>query len=53
VAFALEIARAQSERMQAAVAEAKEQKNIDAAVNLAATNKRLLALMEEGQKMVG
>ena len=52
VAFALEIARAQSERMQAAVAEAKEQKNIDAAVNLAATNKRLLALMEEGQRLV-
>jgi hypothetical protein len=39
--------------MHAAVLEAKDQKNIDAAVNLAATNKRLIALIEEGQKMVG
>lgn|GEM_PF-288098 len=53
VGAALEIARVQSEKMQAAVMEAKEQKNIDAAVNLAATNKRLLALIDEGQKIIG
>jgi hypothetical protein len=53
VTAALEIARVQSEKMHTAVLEAKDQKNIDAAVNLAATNKRLIALIEEGQKMVG
>ncbi len=49
---ALELARKQAVEMEARVAEAKESKNIDAAVNLAATTKRLLALIEEGEKML-
>lgn len=50
---ALEIAQRQADKMQASVAEAKELKNIDAAVNLAATSKRLLALIEESHKIAG
>jgi hypothetical protein len=53
IAAALEIAKVQADKMQASVADAKEQKNIDAAVNLAATNKRLLALIEEAKALVG
>jgi hypothetical protein len=37
--------------MRDQVAQAKEAKNIDAAVNLAATNKRLLGLIAEGEKL--
>jgi hypothetical protein len=48
---ALDLARNQIEAMEAHVAGAKEANNIDAAVNLAATAKRLLALMDEGQKL--
>jgi hypothetical protein len=48
---ALEIAQRQAEDMKAHVIQAKEAKNIDAAVNLAATAKRLLALVDEGQKL--
>lgn len=48
---ALEIAHLAVEDMRDQVARAKEAKNIDAAVNLAATTKRLLALITEGEKL--
>jgi hypothetical protein len=48
--FALELARKQAADMQAQVAGAKQANNIDAAVNLAATTKRLMALIDEGEK---
>jgi hypothetical protein len=47
---AMDIARAQSEEMKQHVEAAKEAKNIDAAVNLAATSKRLLSLIAECEK---
>lgn len=50
---ALDLARAQTSVMEAQVQKAKEARNIDAAVNLAATTKRLLALIEEGVKLLG
>jgi hypothetical protein len=49
--MAVEIAQRQAEDMKAQVLQAKESSNIDAAVNLAATGKRLLALVEESQKL--
>jgi len=49
--FALEIAQQQGANMDVAIAQAKEAMNIDAAVNLAATKKRLVALMEEAHKL--
>lgn len=49
--LALELAKAQATEMEAHVAEAKEAKNIDAAVNLAATTKRLMALIDEADKV--
>lgn len=48
---ALEIAHLAVEDMRDQVARAKEAKNIDAAVNLAATTKRLLALITEAEKL--
>ncbi|HKF21535.1 MAG TPA: hypothetical protein VKE93_08205 [Candidatus Angelobacter sp.] len=51
--LALEIARRQIEEMRTHVTRAKEANNIDAAVNLAATAKRLLALVDEGEKLHG
>jgi hypothetical protein len=51
LAAALEIARRQIEEMKVHVTKAKEVNNIDAAVNLAATAKRLLALVTEGEKL--
>lgn len=50
---ALDIARAQVEEMKVHVEAAKEAKNIDAAVNLAATSKRLLSLIADGEKVQG
>ena len=47
---AVEIAQRQAEEMKLQVKVAKEASNIDAAVNLAATGKRLLALVEEAHK---
>jgi hypothetical protein len=41
------------EEMKVHVEAAKEAKNIDAAVNLAATTKRLLSLIAEGEKVAG
>lgn len=49
--LALDIARRQVEEMKGQVELAKAASNIDAAVNLAATAKRLLALVEEGEKL--
>ena len=49
--LALDIARRQVDEMKTQVERAKEASNIDAAVNLAATSKRLLALVEEGEKL--
>jgi hypothetical protein len=51
VAVALALARAQISEMESQVISAKESNNIDAAVNLAATTKRLLALIDEAQKV--
>ena len=52
LAAAMDIARAQVEEIKAHVDAAKEAKNIDAAVNLAATSKRLSTLVAEGEKLV-
>lgn len=51
VALALNLARKQVGEMQAQVIAAKEASNIDAAVNLAATTKRLLSLIDEAAKV--
>jgi hypothetical protein len=51
--FALDLARKQTAEMEVQIAAAKDDNNIDAAVNLAATTKRLLALIEEGAKLHG
>ena len=50
LAAALDIARTQVEEMKTHVDAAKEANNIDAAVNLAATSKRLLSLIADGEK---
>jgi hypothetical protein len=49
---ALEIAHLAAHEMRKDVADAKEQKNIDAAVNLAASAKRLLALIEQAENLL-
>ncbi|HEY6250558.1 MAG TPA: hypothetical protein VI685_11410, partial [Candidatus Angelobacter sp.] len=49
--IALEIAHLVAEEMRHHVEQAKEARNIDAAVSLAATNKRLLGLIAEGEKL--
>jgi hypothetical protein len=46
----MDIARAQVDEMKSHVEAAKEAKDIDAAVNLAATTKRLLSLIAECEK---
>jgi hypothetical protein len=48
---AMELAERQAAEIKLHVAQAKEANNIDAAVNLAATAKRLLSLVEEGRKL--
>lgn len=53
LAAAMDIARAQVAEMKEHVEKAKEAKNIDAAVNLAATAKRLLSLITETEKLAG
>ncbi len=52
VPAALEIARQQIEEIRGHIADAREARNVDAAVNLAATTKRLLALIEQGEKLI-
>jgi hypothetical protein len=49
---ALDIARSQVNVMSEYVEKAKEAKNIDAAVNLAATSKRLLSLIADAEKVM-
>ncbi len=51
ISAALEIADRAVDEMREQVAKAKESKNIDAAVNLAATTKRLLSLIEEAKRL--
>jgi hypothetical protein len=51
LAAAMDIARAQVNEMKTHVEAAKEAKDIDAAVNLAATTKRLLSLIAECEKV--
>jgi hypothetical protein len=53
VPAALEIARQQIEQIRGHIASAREARNVDAAVNLAATTKRLLSLIEQGEKLIG
>jgi hypothetical protein len=50
LAAAMDIARTQVEEMKQHIEAAKEAKDIDAAVNLAATSKRLLSLIAECEK---
>ena len=50
---ALDIARGQVDEIKVHVEAAKEAKNIDAAVNLAATAKRLSTLVTEAEKVAG
>lgn len=45
------LGRAEAARLQEAIAQARDTKNIDAAVNLAATQKRLLQILEEANKL--
>ena len=51
VGGALVVARAQSEKVQTAIAVAKAAKDIDSAVNLAASNKRLASVIDEAAKL--
>jgi hypothetical protein len=51
LAAAMDIARSQVDEMKIHVEAAKEANNIDAAVNLAATSKRLLSLIADGEKV--
>ncbi|HEV2963998.1 MAG TPA: hypothetical protein VG649_19380 [Candidatus Angelobacter sp.] len=51
IGAAMEIANRAVDEMREHVAKAKESRNIDAAVNLAATTKRLLSLIEEGVRL--
>ena len=46
----IKMAQLESGKIQARIASAKQAKDIDSAVNLAATHKRLLALMDEAVK---
>jgi hypothetical protein len=48
---ALVLGRAEAARLQEAIAQARDVKNVDAAVNLAATQKRLLQVLEEANKL--
>jgi len=52
IGTALEIAGQQVEEMRGHIAAAKAMKNVDAAVNLAATTRRMLALTEEAKKLL-
>jgi hypothetical protein len=45
------LGRAEAARLQEGIAQARDARNIDAAVNLAATQKRLLQILEEAAKL--
>jgi hypothetical protein len=47
----LALGRAEAARLQEGIAQARDARNIDAAVNLAATQKRLLQILEEAAKL--
>lgn len=48
---AIVLGRSEAARLQEAIAQARDAKNIEAAVNLAATQKRLLQVLEEANKL--
>jgi hypothetical protein len=48
---AVKTAQLEAAKIQARIAIAKESKDIDSAVNLAATSKRLMTLLEEADKI--
>jgi hypothetical protein len=48
--LAISLAHSEASQIQERIAEAKDKKNIDAAVNLAATAKRLLSALDEAEK---
>ena len=50
LAPAIALAHVEASQMQERIAEAKDKKNIDDAVNLAATAKRLLGVLDEAEK---
>lgn len=50
-ASVLDLAHAEAAEVQEAVAQVKEENNVDAAVNLAATAKRLLVLIDEAEQL--
>jgi hypothetical protein len=45
------LGRAEVARLQEGIAQARDARNIDAAVNLAATQKRLLQILDEAAKL--
>jgi hypothetical protein len=47
---AISLGHAEASQIQERIAEAKDKKNIDAAVSLAATAKRLLGVLDEAEK---
>ncbi len=51
LAEAIKAAHAEAAQLQELIAKAKDARNIDAAVNLAASAKRLLAGIEEAEKL--
>jgi hypothetical protein len=53
LASALEIGHAEAARLQEQIAQARDARNIDAAVNLAASQKRLLQILDEAHKFQG
>ena len=53
LASALEIGHAEAARLQEQIAQARDTRNIDAAVNLAASQKRLLQILDEAHKTEG
>lgn len=50
---ALEVGHAEAARLQEQIAQARDTRNIDAAVNLAASQKRLLQILDEAHKPQG
>ncbi len=50
---ALELGHAEAARLQEQIAQARDTRNVDAAVNLAASQKRLLQILDEAHKFQG
>ena len=51
--LAASLGRAEVARLQEGIAQARDARNIDSAVNLAATQKRLLQILDEAAKLQG